>query len=192
MDLLIDIATTAPVAIAPPAPASAPSPTAANAAWCVVHTRSRQEKALAEDLEMLGIPCYLPLVRTVRYYGRRKLACSLPLFPGYLFLCGSKADLITADRTRRVVRYIKPPNAEVLRAELDSVRRALECGGELAPTPMLRAGVLVEITSGPFRGVRGVVASMKDASRIVLNVDLIGRAAALEIERDLLRPVEAV
>jgi transcription antitermination factor NusG len=191
VDLPIDIAPDAPVAVAPPPPQPAASSAATSAAWCVAHTRSRQEKALAEDLENLGIPCYLPLVRTVRYYGRRKLACALPLFPGYLFLCGSKADLITADRTRRVVRYIKPPNAEVLRAELDSVRLALESGGELAPAPMLRTGVLVEITSGPFRGVRGVVASMKDACRIVLNVDLIGRAAALEIERDLLRPVQA-
>ena len=178
--------------VAPAGTASETPGVAAGAMWCVAHTKSRQEKALAEDLEALGIPCYLPLVRSVRYYGRRKLACTLPLFPGYLFLCGSKADLITADRTRRVVRYIKPPNPEILRVELESVRRALECGGELAPTPMLRTGVLVEITSGPFRGVRGVVASMKDASRIVLNVDLIGRAAALEIERDLLRPVQAV
>lgn len=189
MDLPIDIATEVPAAVAPPPPSVPP---ALGAAWCVAHTMSRQEKALAEDLEMLGIPCYLPLVRTVRYYGRRKLACSLPLFPGYLFLCGSKADLISADRTRRVVRYIKPPDPEALRAELESVKIALERGADLAPTPMLRTGILVEITSGPFRGVRGVVASMRDASRIVLNVDLIGRAAALEIERDLLRPVEAV
>jgi transcription antitermination factor NusG len=160
--------------------------------WCVAHTKSRQEKALIEDLDALGIPSYLPLVRTVRYYGRRKVGCSLPLFPGYVFLCGSRADLIAADRTKRVVRYIKAPDPERLRAELESVKLALESGGELIPTPLLRTGVHVEITSGPFRGVRGVVASMSDASRVVLNVDLIGRAAALEIERDLLRPVEAV
>ena len=157
--------------------------------WCVAYTKSRQEKALAEDLGILGIRHYLPVVNSVRYYGRRKIHCSLPLFPGYVFLCGSKADLIAADRTRRVVRYIKPPDAAKLRVELESIRLAIESGGELIPAPMLLEGVAVEITSGPFRGVRGVVASMSDASRVVLNVDLIGRAAALEIERDLLRPI---
>lgn len=160
--------------------------------WCVAHTKSRQEKALVEDLDALGIRSYLPLVRSVRYYGTRKVSATLPLFPGYVFLCGSRAELIAADRTHRVVRYIKAPDPDGLRAELDSIRRALERGGELLPTPMLQQGVLVEVTSGPFRGVRGLVASMTDAWRVVLNVDLIGRAAALEIERELLEPVEAV
>lgn len=164
----------------------------AGSTWCVAHTKSRQEKALAEDLATLGIECYLPVVRTVRYYGRRKLTCVLPLFPGYVFLCGGKAELIAADRTRRVVRYIKAPDPERLRSELASVRLAIESGGTLTPVEMLTKGLLVEITSGPFRGVRGAVSSMATASRVVLNVDLIGHAAALEIERDLLRPVEGV
>jgi transcription antitermination factor NusG len=158
--------------------------------WCVAHTRSRQEKALVEDLDALGIRSYLPLAKSVRYYGKRKVTGSVPLFPGYVFLCGNKAELIAADRTKRVVRYIKAPDPERLRGELESIRTALECGGELMPTPMLHQGVLVEVTSGPFRGVRGVVASMTDAWRVVLNVDLIGRAAAFEIERELLEPVE--
>lgn len=162
---------------------------ASPASWCVAYTKSRQEKALGEDLESLGIRFYLPLVRSVRYYGRRKLSCTLPLFPGYVFLCGTKEELIAADRTRRVVRYIKPPNAVKLGVELESIRRVIENEGELSSSPMLLEGVEVEVTSGPFRGVRGVVASMCDARRVVLNVDLIGRAAAFEIERDLLRPV---
>lgn len=158
--------------------------------WCVAYTKSRQEKALVSDLQEIGICSYLPVYETVRYYGRRKLARQLPLFPGYVFILGGQADLITADRTRRVVRFIKPPDPARLRVELESLRLALERGGDLSPAPLLAKGVLVEVTSGPFRGVRGVVASMSDAARITLNVDLIGRAAALEIERDLLRPVE--
>lgn len=162
---------------------------AGEATWCVAHTKSRQEKALAEDLSILGIRSFLPLAKSVRYYGRRKIHCSLPLFPGYVFLCGTKAELIAADRTRRVVQYIKPPDPAKLRVELEAIKLALESGGELIPAPMLLEGVAVEITSGPFRGVRGVIASMTDAARVVLNVDLIGRAAALEIERDLIRPL---
>jgi transcription antitermination factor NusG len=158
-------------------------------AWCVAYTKSRQEKALARDLQALGIACYLPLIKTVRFYGRRKLSCKIPLFAGYVFVSANRPDIITADRTKRVVRFIQPPDHERLRGELESIRLALEIGGELTPTPMLTHGVAVEITSGPFRGVRGVVANITDASRVVLNVDLIGRAAALEIERDLLRPL---
>lgn len=157
--------------------------------WCVAYTKSRQEKALARDLDVLGIPYYLPLVRTVRFYGRRKLRTRVPLFAGYVFVAGGKPEIIAADRTRHVVRFLQAPDPERLRQELQSIRLALEIGGELTPTPMLTHGVAVEVTSGPFRGVRGVVADLADASRVVLNVDLIGRAAALEIDRDLLRPL---
>jgi transcription antitermination factor NusG len=76
-----------------------------------------------------------------------------------------------------------------LQRELDSIKLALDKGGELVPVPPLAQGVGVEVKSGPFRGLCGVVASMTDASRVVLNVDLIGRAAALEIDRDLLSPL---
>src|SRR5258708_3310597 len=76
------------------------------APWRVVHTRSRQEKALAELLGARGIYHYLPLVKRVRYYGRRKQAAQMPLFPGYLFLRGSLEEAYLADRTDRVVQVI--------------------------------------------------------------------------------------
>ena len=64
-------------------------------AACVSRTGRRpanEDSALAEVLEARGIMHYLPLVRRVRYYGRRKQAVQLPLFPGYLFLCGPLED----------------------------------------------------------------------------------------------------
>ena len=57
--------------------------------WHVLHTKSRQEKVVAAELGAMGIAYYLPLVRQVRYYGRRKAKVAMPLFPGYLFLRGS-------------------------------------------------------------------------------------------------------
>src|SRR5262245_55016761 len=94
--------------------------------WRVVHTKSRQEKALAEYLEGRGIDHYLPLVRRVRYYGRRKFVVATPLFPGYLFLRGGLEEAYAADRTDRVVRVIPVANQEQLDADLGAIRFALE------------------------------------------------------------------
>src|ERR1700752_5373917 len=74
--------------------------------WRVVHAKSRQEKALAEYLEARQVSCYLPLVRKVRYYGRRKFIVNLPLFPGYLFLRGGIEETYLAERSDRAVRVI--------------------------------------------------------------------------------------
>jgi hypothetical protein len=74
--------------------------------WHVLHTRSRQEKALAEDLTGMGIACFLPLVRQIRFHGGRKAVVELPLFPSYLFLRGAAEDAYRAGRTRRVAQIL--------------------------------------------------------------------------------------
>jgi transcription antitermination factor NusG len=158
--------------------------------WRVVQTRSRQEKALAEVLAAAGIEHYLPLVKRVRYYGRRKQAVKLPLFPGYLFLRGSVEEAYFADRTDRVVQVLPVPDQAGLEAELGAIRLALERNGGLEPARYPEAGVWVEVTAGPFRGLRGVVDRSIQDDRLVLGVRILGRAADLEIDRTLLRPLE--
>ena len=158
--------------------------------WRVVHTKSRQEKALAEVLQARGIEHYLPLVKRVRYYGRRKQAVRLPLFPGYLFIRGDLEDAYLADRTDRVVQVIPVADQGHLEAELQAIRFALDRNGGLEPAPYPAAGVWVEVTAGPFRGLRGIVDRNAQDDRLVLGVRMLGRAADLEIDRTLLRPLE--
>src|ERR1051325_3389414 len=93
--------------------------------WHVLHTLARQEKALAKDLTARGIEHYLPLQNSVRYYGKRKLASELPVFPGYLFLRGTLEEAYIADRTKRVARIIEVSDQERLDMELAQIRRAL-------------------------------------------------------------------
>lgn len=69
--------------------------------WYVLHTKSRQEKALAQTLEASGVAYFLPLVTRTRFYGRRKATVVMPLFPSYVFLRGELEDAYFADRTKR-------------------------------------------------------------------------------------------
>lgn len=151
--------------------------------WRVVHTRSRQEKALAELLAGRGIDFYLPLVRRVRYYGRRKQVVQMPLFPGYLFLRGDVEAAYAAERTDRVVQVLPVADQAGLEADLAAVRFALERNGGLEPANFPDVGMWVEVASGPFRGLRGQVDRATPDDRLVLGVRMVGRAADLEIER---------
>lgn len=158
--------------------------------WYVVRTRSRQEKALAEDLAARAIRFFLPLARTVRYYGRRKVRTLLPLFPGYLFMAGEREDCYTAERTGHVAQVLDVSDQESLCAELGCIAQVLHEDGLLMPCPPLVRGTVVEVSSGPFKGVRGRVDVGVRDNRLVLHVDLVGKAAVLEIDRDLLIPVD--
>jgi transcription antitermination factor NusG len=158
--------------------------------WHVIHTKSRQEKSLAEQLEAAGIDHFLPLSREVRYYGRRKFAVELPLFPGYVFLRGTVEDWYFAERSGRVARVISVADQTGLDRDLANVRLALDRGAPLTPLAWLVTGVRVEVAAGPFKGVRGVVEGFLKNARLMLQVDMLGRAAQLEIDRSLLQRVD--
>jgi transcription termination/antitermination protein NusG len=174
-------------------PARSPRPdggvTSETACWHVLLTKCRQEKMVAETLAAAGIEHYLPLTRQVRFYGARKFKVETPLFPGYLFLRGTTEDWYFAERTRRVAQVISVRDQASFERDLAQVRRALDCGAPLAPAAWLKDGIRVEVTAGPFRGVQGFVDQLLRDDRLLLRVELLSRAAQLEIDRSLLRPV---
>ncbi len=173
-----------------PSVLSGNSPDFETMTWYVVRTRSRQEKALAADLQARSIRHFLPLTYQVRYYGKRKARALLPLFPGYLFLAGEREDCYTAERTGRVAQVIRVEDQESLREEIEAIAQVLQLGGLLTPCAPLERGTLVEVSSGPFKGIRGRVEESVRENRLVLHVDMVGNAAVLEIDRDLLIPVD--
>jgi transcription termination/antitermination protein NusG len=157
--------------------------------WVVLHTKSRQEKILADDLKVLGIACFLPLIKQVRFYGNRKAMVETPLFPGYVFLRGTMDQAYEADRTKRVARIITVADQKQIEWELGNLHLALSGGAPLEPYPYLKKGVRVEVRSGPFRGLQGVIEDRLNAQRLILQVDMLGRAVSLEIDGALLEPI---
>ncbi len=164
--------------------------TDAGVRWWVLHTKSRQEKAVAAHLVARQVDHFLPLIKKVRFYGRRKLRVDLPLFPGYVFVRSSKEQAWEVDRTRRLAQIIEVPDQQQIDWELDNIRKALAVDVPIDPYPYLKRGVRVEVRSGPFRGVQGVVESRTQADRLILQVDMLGQAASVEIDGALLDVIE--
>lgn len=157
--------------------------------WFVLHCKSRQEKALADDLSAMRVPHYLPVLRQVRYHGRRKAVVEAPLFPGYLFLRGTLDQAYVADRTRRVANIIKVPNQQQIDWELGNLWLALAKEAPVVEFPYLQKGIKVEVRSGPFRGLQGIVQDRLSRQRIMLQIDMLGRGVSLEIDGALLEPL---
>lgn len=157
--------------------------------WFVLHTRARQEKAVAHYLAQRGIEHFLPLSQQVRYYGRRKLRVELPVFPGYVFLRGSAEQAYEADRTRRLAQIIRVQDQQRLAWELANIRLALDREAVLEPYPHLKAGIRAEVRAGPMKGLQGVVET-RHADRLVLQVDMLGQAVSVEVDASLLEPLE--
>ena len=158
--------------------------------WFVVHTHARQEKALAETLDARGIRYFLPLVRGVKYYGHRRRVSDRPLFSSYVFLWGTIEQTYFAVATKRVARVLPVSDQARLEHELLQIRAALGGDAILDPYPYLAVGRRVRVTSGPLRGVEGLVQSRPAETRLVLGIHTLGQAVAMEIDPSLLEPVD--
>ncbi len=152
--------------------------------WWVLRTRTRQEKAVASDLRAQGLPHFLPLVDAKRYHGKRRQSVRLPLFPGYVFLHGDRDASYTADRTRRIASIldVTDPQQPQLHEELTNLRRAIELEAGFDPYPYFQHGCWAEVKSGPYRGVRGKIDRETDPTKLILQVDLLQSAMALELD----------
>ena len=154
--------------------------------WWVVHTKSRNEKALAHDLIRRNISYFLPMTWNVRRKSRRTIRSLLPLFGGYLFFCGRENDRIELLRTDRVANLIEVKDQQKLLMELQQIEQALQAGVPVTPHKYIREGQKCRVIAGPLMGLEGVVAKTRGATRLVLQVDLLGQAASVEIDMDMI------
>jgi transcription antitermination factor NusG len=95
-----------------------------------------------------------------------------------------------ADRTKRVVSIIPVADQRQIHWELRNLYLAMTRGALPDPCDFLRRGVRVEVRSGPFQGLQGVVEGRCASGRLVLQVETLGRAVSLEIDGALLDVIE--
>jgi len=154
--------------------------------WWVAHTKSRNEKALAHDLTRKNISYFLPMTNKVHRRKGRTMRSLLPLFSGYLFFCGEENQRIELLRTNRVANLIEVKDQKKLLDELLQIEQALRAGAPLTPYKYIKAGQRCRVMAGPLAELYGVVVKSKNTTRLVLQIDMLGQAASVEIDIDMI------
>ncbi len=158
--------------------------------WCVAHTKSRNEKALAHDLMVLRIPYFLPMTLNIRRHRERTFKSLLPVFTGYLFFCGKELQRVDVLRTNRVAGVIDVVDQAKLISELANIEHALRAGAPLLPHDYIRQGQWCRVIAGPLMGLEGIVLEIKKITRLVLQIDMLGQATCVEIDVQMIEPIE--
>jgi transcriptional antiterminator RfaH len=158
--------------------------------WQVLHIHPRCEKKMAEYCKVNKLEYYLPLRKQTRVYQRRRVTFEKPVFPGYLFAAFDGDGRLALLKSNNIIRILTPENEDRLLFELEQVKKALLVDPTLVPCESLKKGKHVRILSGPFMGIEGVVADVKGTMKVRLNVDMIGQAVSVEIEKDFLELLE--
>jgi transcription antitermination factor NusG len=169
----------------------APGPADASCGdWWVVHTKPRQEKALAGDLTRLGVVHFLPLVSVRRKTAGRVIQRYLPLFPSYLFFCGRENERYATLTTHRVANMIAVSDQEQLRRDLHQIHTVVCSQEPVDLYPAIQQGKRCRVIQGPLAGLEGVVLRRRDVCRVYVGVQVLGQSAEMEIDPALLEVVE--
>jgi transcription antitermination factor NusG len=161
--------------------------------WYALTTKPRYERATAKYLRLKGFEEFVAACRQRRRWSDRFKEIDQQLFPGYVFCQFTYEQRLTVLNTPgvlSVVGYGKQP-AVVDDSEIAAIRAIVDSGARAWPCPYLRVGQRVRIEDGCLQGVAGTLVRENDFWRVVVNIEILQRAVAVEIDRNLLRAVEA-
>ena len=162
----------------------------ADTQWYALWTRSRHEQVVREQLQQKHVDVFLPTVTKWSRWKDRKKKIDWPLFPGYCFARFNALERLPILKCTGVVSIIsfEGEPAPIPEHEIDGIRRLVESDLAYDPCPMIREGMMVEVTHGPLRGVVGRLVRKNEKARLVLSVDLIGQGVSVEVDAADVRP----
>ncbi len=161
--------------------------------WFAVTVKPQHERAVEAQLVAKSLEAYLPLYSSRRRWSDRVKTLELPLFPRYVFcrfVFEDRLKVLSVPSISAIVAFGGMP-CPITQDEIDIVKRLVGSGLPITPWPFLRIGDRVRIREGSLSGVEGILAKEKAAYRVVVNVHMLQRAVAVEIERDLLEPISS-
>ncbi|QEH34808.1 Transcription antitermination protein RfaH [Aquisphaera giovannonii] len=157
--------------------------------WCL-HTKPRQEKAVARDLRSAKVGFYLPLmVSESRTPRGRKLQSVIPVFTGYVFLKGDENARLEALRGNRLANVLEVFDQDTLENDLRRLRKLLTSGLPLVSEPSVQPGMIVRIKSGPLTGLQGTVIRRGNCDHFVATVEFLSQGASVHLQDWQVEPV---
>jgi transcriptional antiterminator NusG len=151
--------------------------------WYAIKTRSRHEKQVRDRLAAQGVEQLLPTVLRLSQWKDRKKEIEVPLFSGYCFARFGWPDRLAVQTVSGVVEIVGGGSRPepIPDEEIAAIRTLMASALKYDAHPYLHEGMMVEVTRGPLKGIRGILLRKEKRHRLIISVHLIRQAAAVEI-----------
>jgi transcription antitermination factor NusG len=153
-------------------------------AWYALRIKGRFEKIVETQLQGKGYETLLPTYVSTRIWSDRVKSLSLPLFPNYIFGhfdIDARQPILLTPGVKSVVGAGRIP-VPVDRTEVTSLRQLVNSGLNAYPSPYLAKGQRVYVTSGPLKGLIGIVVCTNGRYRLTISVSLLMRSVSVELD----------
>jgi len=160
--------------------------------WIAVYTKPRHEKTVLNQFEEKGIESYLPLIREKHRWSDRMKWVETPIFKSYIFANIELKDNLIVLQTQGVHNIVKFQNkiAVIPEDQINNLRKMIEGGFDPLPSDYFVIGDEVEVVGGPLRGMTGIVSRNDTPDKLIIKIDAIQHAVAVQIEGKYLKTVK--
>ena len=153
--------------------------------------RPQAERRVEIGLRQAGLETFVPWHKVRRRWSDRVKIIQQNLFSGYLFCRSEFSDrrlVLAQPGVESVVTFDHAP-ALIPDEQIAAVRQALQSGLPVGPWPFLKTGQRVRIEHGVLAGLEGSLARDPSGWRVVVSVQALERSVAVEVDRDMIRPI---
>jgi transcription antitermination factor NusG len=154
--------------------------------WYALQVQPKREQIVHRALEQKGYESFCPVYLLSRRWSDRMKQIKRPLFPGYIFCRfdpNYRLPVLTTHGVVQIVGHGKRP-VPIAEEEIASLKTILKSALSCMPWPSLAPGNQVVMESGPLRGVQGVLLECRHSDRLVVSVELLNRAVAVNIQTE--------
>lgn len=158
-----------------------------SAHWYALYTKSRAEKKVLEQFILMGIKAYLPLKRELKQWSDRKKWVESPVISSYIFINIPLGDYKRVFDVRGVVAYVSYKGKAVIIPdwEMDAMRRTVDNKLSFSvETGTIKKGQTVTVTSGPLKGISGLVTDVRGQKKLYLSISQIGYTLVVNLDND--------
>jgi transcriptional antiterminator RfaH len=160
--------------------------------WFAIYVAFKKEKYAKQQLMKKGVETYLPLQKVVRQYERKVKKLEIPLINCYLFVRITKSEYVRVLETDYVSRFVKIGKdlIAIPDVEIEILQKVLEEKIEIeVEANAFHKGEDVIISSGNLAGVKGKLVAFQGKEKVVVQLDTIGYALQMEINKNLITKV---
>ncbi|MGB0110975.1 MAG: UpxY family transcription antiterminator [Terriglobales bacterium] len=155
--------------------------------WYAVHTRSRHEKLVVNQLEQRGIKTFLPTINEVHHWTDRRKVVQLPLFSCYAFVHMRLLPEIwhKVMRTDGVLRLVggRGEGVPIPESAIENLQALLSRDVPYTLCPFLQVGQRVRIRGGALDGIEGLLIARKGDRTLVISIEPIQRSIAVRVDQ---------
>src|SRR5271163_1103146 len=162
--------------------------------WYALQVRARYERVVAEYLSGFDYEWFLPVHTDRKRWPDRVKHVEVPLLPGYLFCrfdAQNRLPILKIPGVVQILGYNRQP-VSVDDVEIAAIQALVASGVPNQPCSFVEIGDHVQISSGPLRGLQGILVESRGRHKFVLSVSLLQRSVAVEIDSMSVTPVRAI